>query len=98
MVEYQEMKNNSDWYYANLDALLPKYNRQYVAIADRSVFGAFAECIDGVRSLPHVRCRCDRERCAEYAGVLQVQGVVGYGSGVFGHITAPCNAAWPDAD
>ena len=34
MVEYQEMKDNSDWYYANLDALLPKYNGQYVAIAD----------------------------------------------------------------
>ena len=47
MVEYQEMKDNSDWYYA----LLPKYNGQYVAIADKSVFGAFAECIDGVRAL-----------------------------------------------
>ena len=51
MVEYQEMKDNSDWYYANLDALLPKYNGQYVAIADKGVFGAFAECIDGVRAL-----------------------------------------------
>ena len=51
MVEYPEMKENSDWYYANLDALLSKYSGQYVAVADTSVFGAFAECIDGVRAL-----------------------------------------------
>ena len=36
MAEYQEMKDNSDWYYANLDALLPKYSGQYVAIGGRS--------------------------------------------------------------
>ena len=51
MPTYQIMKENSDWYYANLDSLLPKYNGRFLAIADKNVFGVFDECIEGVRAL-----------------------------------------------
>ena len=43
-----EIKRNSDWYYANLDSLLPKYNGKYIGISDCSVVGIFNTFSGGV--------------------------------------------------
>lgn len=51
MCDMSIMRKNSDWYYANLDSLLPKYNGKFLAIADCCVFGDFDECVDGVRAM-----------------------------------------------
>ena len=51
MAEMTDIRKNSDWYYANLGVLLPKYNGRYLAIADCQLLGDFAECIDGVRTM-----------------------------------------------
>ena len=51
MAEKTDMQKDVDWYYANLDSLLPTYNGRYLAIADGRLFGAFDECLDGVRAM-----------------------------------------------
>ena len=51
MAEVAEMQKDVDWYYANLDSLLPLYNGKYLAIADGRLLGDFDECIDGVRAM-----------------------------------------------
>lgn len=43
-----ELKRNADWYYANLDSLLPKYNGKYIGISDCSVVGVFNTFSGGV--------------------------------------------------
>ena len=40
MQNLEHLKRNAVWYEANLDALLPKYQGRYVAIADGKVYGA----------------------------------------------------------
>ena len=47
-VDMTEIKRNSDWYYANLDSLLPKYNGKYIGISDCSVVGVFNTFSGGV--------------------------------------------------
>lgn len=47
-VDTTELKRNADWYYANLDSLLPKYNGKYVGISDCSVVGVFNTFSGGV--------------------------------------------------
>ena len=51
MAEMTDMRKDVDWYYANLDSLLPIYNGKYLAIADGQLLGDFDECIDGVRAM-----------------------------------------------
>ena len=51
MAEYVKIKENADWYYANLDSLLPKYRGRFVGIVDCGVFGAYDDCLDGVLAL-----------------------------------------------
>lgn len=46
-----KLRENSDWYYANLSSLLPKYQGRYVAVADKALFGDYGECVEGVRAL-----------------------------------------------
>ena len=36
-VDMTEVKRNADWYYANLDSLLPKYTGKYIGISDCSL-------------------------------------------------------------
>jgi len=36
-IDTTELKRNADWYYTNLDSLLPKYNGKYIGISDCSV-------------------------------------------------------------
>ena len=33
MADYVKLKENADWYYANLDSLLPKYRGRFVGCA-----------------------------------------------------------------
>ena len=40
-VDMTEIKRNSDWYYANLDSLLPKYNGKYIEVSQIVVLLAF---------------------------------------------------------
>jgi len=51
MRESSEFKTSVDWYYANLDSLLPKYHDRFVAVANGAFFGDYGTCIDGVRAL-----------------------------------------------
>ena len=41
MQNLEHLKRNAVWYEANLDALLPKYQCRYVAIADGKVCGDY---------------------------------------------------------
>ena len=34
-----EVKRNADWYYANLDSFVPKYNGNFIVVIDRVVVG-----------------------------------------------------------
>ena len=47
-IEMTEVKKNADWYYANLDSLLPKYNGKFIGISDCSVVGVFNTFSGGV--------------------------------------------------
>ncbi len=47
-VDTTELRRNADWYYANLDSLLPKYNGKYIGISDCSVVGVFNTFSGGV--------------------------------------------------
>ena len=49
--EYMKIQENADWYYANLDSLLPKYCGRFVGVVDRGVFGAYDDCLEGVLAL-----------------------------------------------
>lgn len=40
-IKMTEVKKNADWYYANLDSLLPKYNGKFVAISNDRVLGDY---------------------------------------------------------
>ena len=51
MAEYVKIKENADWYYANLDSLLPKYRGRFVGVVDCGVFGAYDDCLAGVLAL-----------------------------------------------
>ena len=51
MAEVADMQKDVDWYYANLDSLLPIYNGKYLAIADCRLFGDFDDCLAGVRAM-----------------------------------------------
>jgi hypothetical protein len=46
--EQTELKKNADWYYANLDSLLPKYNGKYIAISGGRVLGDYDDFNQGV--------------------------------------------------
>jgi hypothetical protein len=48
VAEKTVLKRNADWYYANLDSLLPKYNGKYIAIADGRVLGDYDDFNRGV--------------------------------------------------
>ena len=64
-VDTTEIKKNSDWYYANLDSLLPKYDGKFIGISDCSVVGVFnalnsraTDCVEGLcasNTPPHQR-------------------------------------------
>jgi hypothetical protein len=47
-VDTTEIKKNSDWYYANLDSLLPKYDGKFIGISGCSVVGVFNTFSGGV--------------------------------------------------
>ncbi len=40
MAEMTDMRKDVDWYYANLDSLLPIYNGKYHAIAGERLLGS----------------------------------------------------------
>ena len=48
LAEMTAVKKNADWYYANLDSLLPKYNGRFVAISDGRVLGDYDDFNNGV--------------------------------------------------
>lgn len=45
------LRKNFDWYYANLDSLLPEYSDRYIAFADGKVIGAFDDFIVAAQSV-----------------------------------------------
>lgn len=45
------INRNADWYYANLDELLPKYDGKFVAISGEQVVGAFDTFGGGVHAM-----------------------------------------------
>ena len=47
-IEMEEVKKNADWYYANLDSLLTKYNGKFVAISKGRVLGDYDDFNRGV--------------------------------------------------
>jgi len=51
MTDEVKIRENSDWYYANLESLLPKYEGRYVAVANGALFGDYGECSEGVRAV-----------------------------------------------
>ena len=44
------LRKNFDWYYANLDSLLPEYSGRYIAFSDGKVIGAFDDFIVAAQS------------------------------------------------
>ena len=50
-VDMTEIKRNSDWYYANLDSLVPKYDGKFIAIVDRAVVGEYDTFAKGVHAM-----------------------------------------------
>jgi len=50
-VDMTEIKRNSDWYYANLDSLVPKYDGKFIAIIDRTVVGEYDTFANGVHAM-----------------------------------------------
>ena len=51
VVDKTEIKKNSDWYYANLDSLVPKYDGKFIAIIDRAVVGEYDTFANGVHAM-----------------------------------------------
>ena len=51
MQNLEHLKRNAVWYEANLDALLPKYQGRYVAIADGKVYGDYEDFNVGVDAM-----------------------------------------------
>lgn len=48
MINLAALKENADWYNANLDTLLPKYNGKYVAISGGRILGDYDDFNRGV--------------------------------------------------
>ena len=48
MRSIEKLKENSVWYDANLDSLLPKYRNRYIAIAGGKVLGDYGDFDEGV--------------------------------------------------
>jgi len=48
--ERSRLKENHDWYYANLDDLLPRYGGKYIAFANGAVIGAYEDMIVAAQS------------------------------------------------
>ena len=48
MHSLEKLKENSVWYDANLDSLLPKYRGRYIAISDGRVLGDYGDFDEGV--------------------------------------------------
>ena len=44
------LRKNFDWYYANLDSLLPEYSGRYIAFSDGKVIGAFDDFLVAAQS------------------------------------------------
>ena len=44
------LRKNFDWYYANLQRLLPKYRGRFIAFADGKVIGAYDSMIEAARA------------------------------------------------
>ena len=51
IAEKTEVKRNSDWYYANLDSLVPKYDGKFIAITDCTVVGEYDTFANGVHAM-----------------------------------------------
>ena len=50
-VDMSEIKRNSDWYYANQDSLVPKYDGKFIAIIDCAVVGEYDTFANGVHAM-----------------------------------------------
>ena len=50
-VDMTEIKRNSDWYYANQDSLVPKYDGKFIAIIDCAVVGEYDTFAKGVHAM-----------------------------------------------
>ena len=50
-VDMTEIKRNSDWYYANQDSLVPKYDGKFIAIIDCAVVGEYDTFANGVHAM-----------------------------------------------
>jgi len=48
--ERSRLRENHDWYYANLDGLLSQYGGKYIAFADGEVIGAYEDMIVAAQS------------------------------------------------
>ena len=48
MHSLEKLKENSVWYDANLDSLLPKYRGRYIAISGGRVLGDYGDFDEGV--------------------------------------------------
>lgn len=51
MTDQTELRKNADWYYANLDSLLPEYNGKYIGISECSVVGVYNTFDGGVDAM-----------------------------------------------
>ena len=50
-VDMTEIKRNSDWYYANQDSLVSKYDGKFIAIIDCAVVGEYDTFANGVHAM-----------------------------------------------